>query len=975
MEPRVLSIFLLLVYLFVKQTRAITRPTAIKLENNGYTKVLFAIHQDVTESQQLLDAIKDMITKSSAFMYTATRKRAYFKEVTILVPSTWTGTYSDATSEVYTNADVVIEKANSRYGSDPYSRTYSGCGKSGIRVYLTESFMTSSSAVRQYGPREKVLVHEWAHFRWGVFDEYPQLGEQKFYFSPSTGKMEAVRCNIEIYGQIYIRYPNGTLVFCRDLDPHTGRFPDDCAYRPDYRRTKSVSSIMDRVFIRSIVDFCDDDQSSPTKVHNREAPNKHNRMCGQRSTWAVISETDDFKGGKNPPRDGINTTPNIMIVKATTKRRVALVLDTSGSMMNDDKLTRLRQTASNFIMNGVDSDADVGIVSFGSRADIISPMTPILNSTARQDLKRSLPRSALGGTSIGMGVRTALKMLKDNGGNASGSVIVVLTDGVETVPPFLKDVLPEVKQAGAIVSIMAFSSNPDDNFASSATDTGGKFYYDSNQAGSTSLGDAVFDIYTTFRHDRNDNAVQLLSRAAGLVKGGNISGSINVDVDIGRDTHFFMTYIESEPDVTITSPTGRIYNKLYPEYSCDQEFKTIKVAIPEIAESGRWKYSIINRDSDYQKVSIMVVSRPVDPKRTPIRVETSITSSNTSWPTQVILYADVKKSVHPVTGLRVQAVVNRPFATPYVVQLLDNGAGADITKDDGVYSRYFTKFSGNGRYSVRIEVTGKGTVKTYQHPSNTDGHGFLLEDDTHSERIVRRSVFLYPMPSHINRVTPGGAFVVSHPNLTKSFMPFDAAMLKRDDLPPVRITDLKVMKTSHRAGTVVLSWTAPGDDIDYYTAQRYQILLAPNADDMINNHATVSLVSQKEVLFGDLGNPKPAGSREVFKLKMDVPPLTNASFVFSIRAIDDVGNMGDNSNYATTAFGFVPDYTDPDYVPPDMAKSDPTGPSSSQKLVISGLVGCFAALLVLVIMVSLVLFKCGRKQNYADEKRLKGGLV
>lgn len=55
--------------------------------------------------------------------------------------------------------------------------------------------------------------------------------------------------------------------------------------------------------------------------------------------------------------------------------------------------------------------------------------------------------------------------------------------------------------------------------------------------------------------------------------------------------------------------------------------------------------------------------------------------------------------------------------------------GADITKDDGVYSRYFTKFSGNGRYSVRIEVSGKGTLKTYQHPTNTDG--FLLEDNLH----------------------------------------------------------------------------------------------------------------------------------------------------------------------------------------------------------------------------------------------------
>lgn len=72
MEPcrPVLTIYLLLAYLIAKQTQAITRPTAIKLENNGYTKVLFAIHQDVTESQPLLDNIKVIYWMMLAFYYT-----------------------------------------------------------------------------------------------------------------------------------------------------------------------------------------------------------------------------------------------------------------------------------------------------------------------------------------------------------------------------------------------------------------------------------------------------------------------------------------------------------------------------------------------------------------------------------------------------------------------------------------------------------------------------------------------------------------------------------------------------------------------------------------------------------------------------------------------------------------------------------------------------------------------------------------
>lgn len=37
---------------------------------------------------------------------------------------------------------------------------------------------------------EKAFVHEWAHFQWGVFDEYNN--EEKFY--TSKGRTEAVRC-------------------------------------------------------------------------------------------------------------------------------------------------------------------------------------------------------------------------------------------------------------------------------------------------------------------------------------------------------------------------------------------------------------------------------------------------------------------------------------------------------------------------------------------------------------------------------------------------------------------------------------------------------------------------------------------------------------------------------------------------------------------------------------------------------------
>lgn len=34
-------------------------------------------------------------------------------------------------------------------------------------------------------------------------------------------------------------------------------------------------------------------------------------------------------------------------------------------------------------------------------------------------------------------------------------------------------------------------------------------------------------------------------------------------------------------------------------------------------------------------------------------------------------------------------------------------AGADVRKDDGTYSRYFTAYNNNGAYSIRVEVKGE----------------------------------------------------------------------------------------------------------------------------------------------------------------------------------------------------------------------------------------------------------------------------
>lgn len=65
-------------------------------------------------------------------------------------------------------------------------------------------------------------------------------------------------------------------------------------------------------------------------------------------------------------------------------------------------------------------------------------------------------------------------------------------------------------------------------------------------------------------------------------------------------------------------------------------------------------------------------------------------------------------NIHPSRSLRWpdRATITQPSEDLDAVELdlLDNGQGADAQAGDGVYSRYYTLYSGAGRYSVEVQV-------------------------------------------------------------------------------------------------------------------------------------------------------------------------------------------------------------------------------------------------------------------------------
>lgn len=97
---------------------------------------------------------------------------------------------------------------------------------------------------------EKVLVHEWGHLRWGLFDEYP-IGEditEHFYQSPTTNTIEPSRCNINVVGRM--RHSE-TGADCK-LDPATSLPESKCRFYANRAQTKALSSFMYYHFLPSV---------------------------------------------------------------------------------------------------------------------------------------------------------------------------------------------------------------------------------------------------------------------------------------------------------------------------------------------------------------------------------------------------------------------------------------------------------------------------------------------------------------------------------------------------------------------------------------------------------------------------------------------------------------------------------------------------------------------------------------------------
>ena len=71
-----------------------------------------------------------------------------------------------------------------------------------------------------------------------------------------------------------------------------------------------------------------------------------------------------------------------------------------------------------------------------------------------------------------------------------------------------------------------------------------------------------------------------------------------------------------------------------------------------------------------------------------------------------------------------------------------NVSGADITKNDGIYSRYFTDITVDGYYGIKISVVNKGTAIVIDTPPSSRAIPNIQPDNANNLPEIGEILFL-----------------------------------------------------------------------------------------------------------------------------------------------------------------------------------------------------------------------------------------
>ena len=786
----------------------------------------------------------------------------------ILIPSSWTSINATIVeSVVFQDGDVQVNTKSGVYGNSPFTLQTGGCGEEGEYIQISNAFIENYGNIEStFGPPGQVFVHEWAKYRYGVFDEFGYPGDKKypmFYYKSQwtmQGQVNEIAPNFcTNEGLVDYRLEDWKYGGSCKYDEKTG-LPDlNCfPVLGDGNRVKS--SIMAIPYLKGNDQFCDD---SEILLHQADIPTKHNDMCQGQSTFEVIKNHPDFKGYLNNNTEE-SRTPSFEILRSKTSSSFVMVLDVSGSMEENSRLVRLKASAKRWLTYDLDDGVPLGVAKFSSKASTVVNLIPVDNQS-RADITKELDKLiAGGGTCLGAGLKEGLKVLR-NGGLEKGGVMIFLTDGkFDCKNPDMPDkttiaqAIPLIKAQEVRVITIAFSNNADPDIIKLAEETNGKAFFVPDNSGPEVINTAMQGSLT-YQPAVPSNEVDIVIYETTYKNIKEFSFNFTIDKLIGKDVSV---------QIDFSGNTGAdivVYN------ATDKFTEENGVYLKSFSELAQGYYTVSARSTSaigFASVRITAKSR-TDTIPVMTNCWTSIGNSKADMTNdiKIAVIARVLQGTNPVIGAKVTAYIERDDnPIPLEISLSDSGSEPDTVANDGLYARYFTSFdasSSSKRYSLKCQVEGsddtqinEGFIDVKRHPKLKS----LPSNPTEENPICCGSNTV----REDSTLTPTGDFTRSSAGGSIEIVNGDKA-----SYPPSKVTDLRTGNNPNNRTYFTLHFTSAGNVLDSGTAGDFNIFFTQNSTDLVNVtliNGFLDSLNSTDVLNSDQLAPTVAGT----KVELDV---------------------------------------------------------------------------------------------------------
>lgn len=441
-------------------------------------------------------------------------------------------------------------------------------------------------------------------------------------------------------------------------------------------------------------------------------------------------------------------TNNSSLLYADRTQDTVIVLDKSGSMSDDNKITAAKNAAALMVNELSDSDQG-GLVVFSDTEKLVQSLQTL--STSRSSLESAIGDvGASGRTSIGAGMQRAAGDHDANGKADNMCSFVLLSDGYENEKPYWSDVVTDVVDNGCALHTVALGPEANEVLLQQIAGAGTEGSYDYADVGSnvpvaaTGMG-RLATATSTMSWENN------LSRVYDH-KATKIAGRQRLFDDVGTATttagaaatqqHAF--YVDDAVDelvvsvawqnggqaaipaqnITLTNPSGNTVNT--GKRSSSRKTNVIwKVPNPS---KGQWTIQVTDPNQEYY---VSANGRTLKELR--LFIGTPIQDRDKD--VEVPIIAMFSQPGAPLTGARITATVTAPDQSQTVMQLFDDGNHSDGEANDGVYANLYPS-TNLSEYNPSNQNPGENPPSEYNSRGSYVVHAVGVKGDLRREAQI-----------------------------------------------------------------------------------------------------------------------------------------------------------------------------------------------------------------------------------------------